>query len=680
MTEHPLLVRTFPIRWSTFKSASIIPDVTLALQMAQADVDGLCSLTEDKITFDALFKTLDHCGDILSHCWHCVHVLESTMNDPAIRKAYADMLPTVTSFYSSISLNPNLWKVIKKGAEIIPKKEKLNPVQERLISETVLNFVMGGADLPPDKKERLETVNVEISTTAQQFRNNTLDSTNAYELWVDDVSKLSGLQESGLSLARHMAEEKGQKGKYRFTLQMPSRLSLLRFADSEELRKEIWSAACKIGCGDYDNAQLIWHLIELRDEKAKLLGFRNFSDYILHRRMAKDGKTAMTFIEEFHDKIYDMFNREEEVLKRFVSSKTGKPVKEIAPWDRMYWAEKQRKELFDFDQEQVRPYFSVDCVLNGIFSIANRVYGLIVTEVTEPFETWHPDVRFFRVSDKGGENVGFFYADLYPRESKRQGAWAFPLQYHRPNRLGVLCANIQRPTSEKPALLEHTEATTLFHEFGHMCHFLMSEVEYESIGGIDVAWDFVELPSQLWENWAWEKSALDVFAKHFETGIVIPQSLFDRMLAARYYETATFYMRQLSLGKLDMELHFNYEKWKGRDLEEVDEEILHNYRHKSIPVPCGARGFLHLFGSAIGYASGYYSYLWAEVLEADVFTRFKEAGVMSEKVGGAFRREVLAKGNSEPPDVLFRKFMGRDPDVNSLLRRNGLLPNGGQRK
>jgi oligopeptidase A len=391
--------------------------------------------------------------------------------------------------------------------------------------------------------------------------------------------------------------------------------------------------------------------------------------------MAKNGAAALKFVEDLHDRVLPQFGGDHEALRRFVADRTGEDPKAIMPWSRSFWSEKLKKALYDFDSESLRPYFAVDRVLEGLFKTASTIYGIRVEE-SEPgsFEVYAPDVRLFTLFDAAnGTALGHVYIDLYPRESKRQGAWVEQLEFGRgAPHIATLGANIARSVGGKPALLDHYEVTTLFHEFGHVCHLLLSESPFKATSSFSVPWDFVELPSQFLENWVWERGALDIFAQN-EAGEKIPDELFARMIRARTFQTGLLMMRQLSFGKLDLELHANFERWTGNPIDQIDREVLAKYRHPDdLEVPSMAHSFGHLFSSPVAYAAGYYSYLWAEVLDADAFTLFQKNGVLNQELGGRFRKEILAKGATEPADVLFRNFMGRDPDPTAFLVRNGV--------
>jgi oligopeptidase A len=514
---------------------------------------------------------------------------------------------------------------------------------------------------------------------------------------------LAGLPDSARAAALANARERGlasdEKPVWRFTLQFPSMMPVLQHLDDEGIRRQVWEASSSVASKDeHDNTALVGQILELRHEKAGILGHEHFADLTLIRRMAKNGGKALAFVEDLHGRIVEAFKRECEGLQAYKAEKTGGHAALLEPWEVAYWAEKRRKEQFDLDDEVLRPYFPVGRVMSGMFELAGRLFGIRIEDRQGVFhprgegpaapngdeiEVWHPEVSFFDLHDSGsGEHLGSFYADWHPRESKRGGAWMNSLHTGLPGgaeqarepHLGLIVGNMTPPVNGNPALLTHREVETIFHEFGHLLHHLLSDVPVRSLSGTNVPWDFVELPSQIMENFCWERETLDMFARHHQTGEPIPEDLLERMQAARNYMSATAFMRQLSFGKLDLELHIHFERYRGRDLEEVNREILAGYRAPlATEPPTMARRFNHLFSSPTGYAAGYYSYKWAEVLDADAFTRFQQEGLLNADTGGAFRREILSKGNSAPPEDLYRAFRGQDPQLEPLLARAGLV-------
>ncbi|MDB4618415.1 M3 family metallopeptidase [Akkermansiaceae bacterium] len=668
--QHPFLADDFHIHWSTLTPDHVEADITKAIQHGHSHIEAIKLVAPEVATFENTFAALESATDDLNRSWGRVNHLDSVANSDELREALNKMLPIVSEFSSSITLDDQLWAVLKDFART--DLSSLSDLQRRYIEETCADFRSSGADLAPDDKKRMAELNGELAKVTQKFSENVLDSTNAWELFIDDESRLAGLPESAKSAAAEDAKSKDKEGQWRFSMQHPSMMPVMQHAEDEALRKEIWEGSCTIGHGgDHDNSDLLWDILRLREEKAKLMGFDNFSDLVLERRMAKNGASALKFTEDLHEKILAQFHNDIEELQAYKAEKTGTEKAPLQPWETTYWSEQRRKELYHFDDEALRPYFPVEQVMDGLFSLTSRLFGIRIAPAES--EVWHEEVTFYEIHDSETKaHLGSFYADWHPRESKRGGAWMNYLETGPPH-LGLICGNMTKPTGDKPALLTHREVETVFHEFGHLLHHLLSDVEIKSLAGVNVPWDFVELPSQIMENFCWDRESLDFFAKHYETGETIPEELFAKMLAARNYMSATGFMRQLAFGKLDLELHTNYQSYAGRDLDSVDREILAAYKTPlATPSPTMARAFNHLFSSPIGYAAGYYSYKWAEVLDADAFTRFQKEGVLNEETGRSFRQEILSKGNSRPVDESYRKFMGRDPDQVALLNRSGL--------
>jgi oligopeptidase A len=678
--SHPFLATDFQIKWSTLTPDHIPADVTKAIEIGKKNIEAIKTVQPDEATFENTFGALEVATEDLDRAWGRVNHLDSVANSEPLREALNEMLPVVSEFSSSISLDDKLWKVLKSYVSS-KASDHLSEIQQRFVQETCDDFKAAGADLDPDSKKRMFELNSELARVTQKFGENVLDSTNAWELYLENEEELAGLPDSAKTAAAEDAKAKGQEGKWRITQQFPSMYPVMQYAESDELRKKVWEGGGTIGHdGDHDNTANIWEILELRKEKAALLGFENFADHVLQRRMAGSGKQALGFVEDLHAKITDRFQEEIVELQNYKAEQSGTESGPLEPWGVAFWSEKRRKELYDFDDEALRPYFPVDQVMDGLFSLTSRLFGIKI--LSADAGSWHPEVKFYEIHDAAsGDHLGSFYADWHPRESKRGGAWMNYLETGLPSHgkeartphLGLICGNMSKPTGDKPALLTHNEVETVFHEFGHLLHHLLSDVEVKSLAGVNVPWDFVELPSQIMENFCWDRESLDFFAKHYETGETIPDELFEKMIAARNYMSASVFMRQLALGKLDLELHVNPGKYLKRDLQEVDREILAAYKAKlSAEGPSMALRFNHLFSSPVGYAAGYYSYKWAEVLDADAFTRFRKEGVLNSETGMSFRKEILARGNSRPVDESYRGFMGRDPDQVALLERSGL--------
>jgi oligopeptidase A len=692
--QHPFLTDEYHIPWASLTPNHIEADITKALELAEQRFDAIRKLESSNISYETTFGALEDAAEELERGWGRLSHLDSVDDNPEQRAGMNAMLPKVSAFYSQICLDAEIWKALKSFADS-PAVKELSAVKQRFVEETCADFIQAGADLPDEKKAEVADIDAELSQKTKKFTENVLDSTNAWDLVIHDEARLAGLPEMAKESARLDALQQGHgsedEPKYRFTLQHPSMGPVMQHADDDALRKEIWQANCSVGRdGDYDNTALIWEILELRQRKAEILGHASFPDLILQRRMAKSGEAALDFTHDLHARIQKQFLEETQELQDYKAEKTGTESGPLEPWETGYWAEKRRKEQYDFDDEALRPYFPVDQVMEGMFSITSKLFGIRIEQGDEVYgkevegkvQVWHEDCKFYDVFDsESDELLGSFYADWHPRPTKRGGAWMNSLKTGGPveggarePHLGLMIGNMTKPVGDKPALLDHREVETIFHEFGHLLHHLLGDVEVRSLSGTNVPWDFVELPSQIMENFCWDRESLDMFAKHYETGEVIPEELFQKMVAAKNYMSATGFMRQLALGKLDLELHQNYGKYKGGDLDQLDAEILEDYKAPlATDSPTMARRFSHLFSGPVAYASGYYSYKWAEVLDADAFTRFREEGILNTETGMSFRREILSRGNSRPVDESYRAFMSRDPELTPLLERSGLV-------
>ncbi|PAW68544.1 MAG: oligopeptidase A [Opitutia bacterium Tous-C1TDCM] len=681
MAANPFLDPDFHIRWTQLAPELIGPAVDAALAGAAARVDRIATQDIAAVTWESTFLALEEAAEELNSVWGKVTHLQSVADAPALREAHNAALPKVSAFLAGIPLRADLWQRLKAFAES-PAAAAVAGVHRRLLEETLKDFRQAGADLPAAERARLEALQAELAQITQKYGENVLDATNAWELVVTDEARLAGLPEQAKAAARSSAEAKGKTG-WRFTLQGPSAEPFMSYVDNAGLRREMWLASTAVGAlAPHDNGPLVARILELRAEKARLLGKLNFADLVLERRMAGSARRALEFVADLQTRAAPAFAREAAELEAFKAAQTGGPAGRLAPWETAYWAEKLRRAQFDFDEEALRPYFPLPGVVAGMFELVRRIFGLRVA-ARPPGETevWHPEVTYHDVHDAAGRHLGSFYADWHPRESKRGGAWMNYLITGGPRpdgsrapHLGLMCGNMTPPAGGRAALLSHREVETVFHEFGHLLHHLLGEVPVKSLNGTNVAWDFVELPSQIMENWCWEREGLDLFARHHETGAPIPEELFRRLTAAKNFRTATATLRQIAFAKMDLLLHL--QPLTAAEAGEVESAVRPWVADCLVPTeppaPTIVKRFNHLFSDPVGYAAGYYSYKWAEVLEADAFTRFKREGIFDPAVGADFVRHILSRGNSADPMTLYRGFMGREPQLDALLRRAGL--------
>ena len=663
---NPLLEVQFRVPFDKIQADYVEPAIDQLLADASHQLEKTIASERPLHTLDTMTERLDYAMNVVRH-------LESVATTPELRAAYNAVQPKVSAFYASIPLNDALWKAIQRYAAT-EEAQKLMGTMKRFLTKTIDSFKRHGAELDPEGKKRLQEIDIALAEATMKFSENVLDSTNAYELIIGEEERLKGLPPTAVAAARAAAEAKGQTG-WRFTLQAPSYLAVMTYLDDAVIREQLYHAfntrATSTGPGGavHDNRGLIARILELRKEKASLLGFKDFADLVLEDRMAHTGAHAREFLEDLRQKTEARFREENRNLESFAGQA-------LHPWDIGYWSEKQRAALYDFDEEALRPYFPLERVTAGMFDIFGRLLGIRVTE-EQGIPAWDSQVKCYAIADSStGAHLGSFYADWYPRENKRGGAWMDALitgdtSAGRPH-LGLICGNLTPPVGDKPALLTHREAETIFHEFGHLLHHLLSRVEVRSLAGTSVAWDFVELPSQIMENWCWERESLDLLARHWETGATIPEDLFKKMKRAKTFRAANAQMRQLGFGCMDLALH---REWDGKtDVIGYSRAILQQFSPAPFP-PDHAMlaAFTHLFAGPVGYGAGYYSYKWAEVLDADAFTRFRKEGVFNERVGREYRDKILARGDSEDPAELYRSFMGRDPDPSALLQRAGLI-------
>lgn len=649
-------------------------DIRAALGEARDNLERVRRIADgsEVPTYANTVRALDRATDSLDRAWVYLNHLQSVADSPELRDVLNALTPEVTDFYSAIDLDEKLFAAVKKFAETAEAKS-LSGDKERLFDETMLDFELSGANLPADKKTRLREIDAQLALKTQKFSENVLDSTKAFILRIDNEADLKGLPQTAVALAKKKAREKGFDG-WAFTLEQPSYVPFMTYADSDALREKLWRAFTAVASeGEFSNWETMRRILELRAEDAALLSRANFADVVLERRMAKNGATAEKFVDSLTEKFEEPFRAEWDALISFARENGYLGADEkMPPWRVAYVSEKLRAAKYGFDPEKLRPYFPLDAVMGGMFKICNTLYGLDVKRSERPADAWHDSVALYEVRAEDGGLLGLFYADFFPRGQKRAGAWMNLLSQRDGGSpvLGLIAANVTEGADGEPPLLSIDEVETLFHEFGHLIHFFM--MDSPEIGLRDVAWDFVELPSQIMENWCRFKNCLDIFARHWKTGELLPEALFEKYEASKKFMGASASMRQLSFAKIDLDMHINPRRYL--DAPSIEGEVAKTLavysRDTSEPSPSILPRFTHLFGESVGYAAGYYSYKWAEVLDADAFTRFEREGVLNPKTGREFAEKVLRVGNTIDPDEAFRNFMGRDPDVGALVARS----------
>ena len=670
MNPNPLLIEYDRIPFGEIEAAHVVLAVRQILEDARAEIEELVSV-ESTPTYADTIGQLDGVLERVKERTAPVTHLLSVAETPELREAYSEVLPEITEFWTRVTLNKELWNRIKALADT-DEAVALPPIERRHLDTTLRDFRRAGADLSTAGKEKLSAIKLEISSVERKFPENVIDATNAYSLLIEDGGRLEGVPKADREEAWRKAAEKGQEG-WLLTLDYPSFEPIIKHAHDRELRRELYTAFVeRCRDGEFANGEIITRLLRLRRELAEVLGYADFADYRLEDRMAKTGERAFGFVEDMTQRTRPYWERDLAELREHASV-LG--LSEVEPWDTDFVGESLRRARFDIDDEVIRPYFPLDRVLDGMFEVASRVFGLVVRERRIP-EVWHPDVHYYELLREEDDTLlGSFYADWHPRPDKRQGAWMNDLRTGGPRNggfephIGIIAGNLSPPKGNVPSLLTHREVETVFHEFGHLLHHLTSTVPIAPMAGINVAWDFVELPSQIMENWTWEEEAISLFSGHHETGEPLPKDLYERLRSARTFMGGWRQMRQLSLGHLDLRLHRGHPDEVTHDLMSYIEGLFEEYTPGSAFARMhSTTSFTHLFSG--GYAAAYYSYLWSEVLDADAFGRFRLEGVFNREVGQAYLDSILTKGDSNEPEDLFREFMGRDPDLQPLLDRN----------
>lgn len=630
---------------------------------------------EPESTFENTIEALDRSGKKLGVVSAIFFNLNSAETNDEIQRLAREISPLLTEHANDILLDQQLFQKVE---EVVNQKSSLNltPEQSTLLEKTYKSFVRNGAKLNPEEAQKLRKIDQELSQLNLKFGEHVLAETNRFVHFVDKEEELDGLPEGIKEAAAQIAEEKGKPGSWAFTLDYPSYIPAMTYAKNRSLRQTLFMAFnTKASKGDeLDNQQIIKDILRLRFERAQLLGYASHADFVLEERMAKSPAKVMEFLNDLLEKAKPKAEAEVKEVLEFAKKKDG--LADLKKWDFAYYSEQLKKEKYALDDEILRPYFQLERVIDGVFQTAKRLYGLDFIE-NKDIPVYHSDVTAYEVKDENGAHLAVFYGDFFPRPGKRNGAWmtSYKGQYElagadsRPH-ISIVC-NFTKPTKSKPSLLTFNEVTTLFHEFGHALHGMLAKGTYESLSGTSVYWDFVELPSQIFENWCYEKECLDLFAKHYETGEAIPEDLIQRIKNASNFQQGYQTVRQLSFGLLDMAYHGQSPE-EISDIREFEESIMKKTDLlPKVPGTMVSTSFSHIFQG--GYSSGYYSYKWAEVLDADAFELFQEKGVFDHETSRSFARNILSAGGSEHPSILYRRFRGRDPKPDALMKRSGLI-------
>lgn len=677
MTANNPLLQDFDLPpYSQIKPEHVEPAVDQILADSRAAIAKLLEAQQANPSWDGLVLALDELGARLGRAWSPVSHLNAVCNSAELRTAYEACLPKLSQYWTEMGQNKPLFEAYDALAKS-PAAEGFDVAQKTILEHALRDFRLSGIDLPAEQQKRYGEIQMRLSELTSTFSNQLLDATQAWTKHITDEARLNGLTDSAKAQMKQAAEAKGLDG-WLITLEFPSYYAVMTYADDRALREEVYAAYCTRAsdqgpnAGQHDNGPLMSEILDLRQELARLLGFANYSELSLASKMAESTEQVLSFLRDLAVRSKPFAEQDLAELKAFAAEQG---LDDLQSWDVGYYSEKLRQQRYSISQEEVRAWFPVDKVLSGLFAIVHKLYGIEIRELQD-FDTWHPDVRLFEITENG-QHVGRFFFDLYARANKRGGAWMDGARDKRRDAQGKLIApvanlvcNFTPPVGGKPALLTHDEVTTLFHEFGHGLHHLLTRVEHAGASGINgVAWDAVELPSQFMENWCWEPEGLALISGHYETGEALPQAMLDKMLAAKNFQSGLMMVRQLEFSLFDFELHATH--GDGRSVLDVIEAIRSEVSVLRPPVYNRfANGFAHIFAG--GYAAGYYSYKWAEVLSADAFSKFEEDGVFNADTGRAFREAILARGGSQAPMVLFVDFRGREPSIDALLRHLGL--------
>ncbi len=631
-------------------------------------------------TWNNLIQPLEDMDDRLDKAWSPVRHLNSVVNTEALRQAYNACLPKLSEYASDLGQNTRLFQAHQAIVDG-PEYETLDPAQRKILQDALRDFRLAGVALAEKDKERFKEIEQRLSKLSSKFEENVLDATNAWSKHITSASELSGLPDTALAVARQAASAKDLDG-WLLTLEFPCYAAVMTFADDRDLRRELYHAfvtrASDQGpfAGRYDNSQAMEEILALRHEKARLLGYANFAELSLATKMADTPRQVLEFLQQLAARSKPVAEKDLSELRQFAKEYHG--ISDLEAWDLMYYSEKLRQHRYQLSQEEVKQYFPADKVVPGMFQVVEKLYGFSIRE-REDVDVWHPDVRCYEIRDRQGGIRGRFYLDLYARPRKRGGAWMDECIARRKLRgqiqipVAFLTCNFTPPAGDDPALLTHDEVITLFHEFGHGLHHLLTQVDYLSASGIrGVEWDAVELPSQFMENFCWQKDALAHLSRHYRTGESLPDDLFEKMLAAKHFQAGMMMVRQLEFSLFDFRIHLEYDPDQGGRIYQILDQVREQVAvFKPPQFNRFPHSFSHIFGG--GYAAGYYSYKWAEVLSADAFSRFEEEGIFDPATGRAFLQHILEKGGSRPALESFTEFRGREPRIDALLRHSGIV-------
>lgn len=660
--------------FSKIKNEHFLPAFKKAIEKAKKEIEDITNNPETP-SFKNTVEALDFSGEELDRISSIFFNLNSAETNDEIQKIAQEVSPLLSEFSNDITLNEKLFKRIKTVYQA-QNSLNLTTEQKTLLDKKYKSFSRNGANLPEDKKQQLRDIDKELSKLKLKFGENVLAETNKFEMLLTKEEEVAGLPEGAKEAAQQLAESKGKKG-WLITLHYPSYIPFMTYANNRELRKKlaIASGAKAFHNDALDNQENVLKIVKLRHERANLLGYKTHAHFVLEERMAKTPEKVETFLNELLEKAKPAALKEFTELESFAKELDG--IDQLQKWDGAYYAEKLKQKRFDLDDEKLKPYFKLENVIQGVFTISERLYGLHFEEIST-IDKYHQDVLTYKVTNDKGDLVSIFYADFFPRSGKRNGAWmtSYKPQYvkngenSRPH-ISIVC-NFTKPTKSKPSLLTFNEVTTLFHEFGHALHGMLANTTYPSLSGTSVFWDFVELPSQVLENWCYEKEALELFATHYETGEVIPMDLIEKIKASSTFHEGMQTLRQLSFGLLDMSWHGVESPETIKSVKEHELKAFENTKlYPDVAENCMSTSFSHIFQG--GYSSGYYSYKWAEVLDADAFEFFKEKGIFNKDVATKFKEHVLSQGGTEDPMILYKRFRGHEPQPDALLKRAGLI-------